>query len=248
MPCDLDVSCANATIYFFLAIRAFVLLPFDRVALLWFEHLRMSLPACFLGRPFSSCTLWTLLSLRPSLCFCFLNLRTHSLQNFCHLLRGDLATSSSQPGIRCLSCPRQFYAYITLLSPVASRCAGLGPIWKMRMQTPPASPSMATALTSSLQKASSKFLHSFMCIDPWTKLHFLRYTKYTCFISKCFHIFHINYNCCQAAPISPFDCLYWNMHRLTFDLLLHIAGVGGMGGSPSIVLCICIFPQSCKLH
>ena len=73
-----------------------------------------------------------------------------------------------------------------------------------------------------------------MCIDPWTKLHFLRYTKYTCFISKCFHIFHINYNCCQAAPISPFDCLYWNMHRLTFDLLLHIAGVGGMGGSPSI--------------
>ena len=74
--------------------------------------------------------------------------------------------------------------------------------------TAPASPSMATALTSSLQKASSKFLHSFMCIDPWTKLHFLRYIKYTCFISKCFHIFHINYNCCQAAPISPFDCLY----------------------------------------
>ena len=89
--------------------------------------------------------------------------------------------------------------------------------WTFPVRTPaclavhhaaPASPSMATALTSSLQKASSKFLHSFMCIDPWTKLHFLRYTKYTCFISKCFHIFHINYNCCQAAPISPFDCLY----------------------------------------
>ena len=27
------------------------------------------------------------------------------------------------------------------------------------------------------------------------------------------------------------------MHRLTFDLLLHIAGVGGMGGSPSIRRC-----------
>ena len=30
------------------------------------------------------------------------------------------------------------------------------------------------------------------------------------------------------------------MHRLTFDLLLHIAGVGGMGGSPSIILVVTV--------
>ena len=44
---------------------------------------------------------------------------------------------------------------------------------------------------------------------------------------------HINYNCFnEQLTVSPFDCLYWGMHSLIFDLLFRIAGVGGMGGSP----------------
>ena len=36
----------------------------------------------------------------------------------------------------------------------------------------------------------------------------------------------------RHLPVSPFDCLYSSMHGFLFDLLLRIAGVGGMGGSP----------------